>query len=152
MGIDIFCQIKNLCLIPNGPDDAEKVHGGYNNNQLVRCKVTLVSDALLPSIEQNNTLHACIELVADNSDDKNMQTKEAAKFACKVGIDFRYMDRVAVTPGGKVVAEYRSFGFGSLHGKERLKVMDQAFEWCADQLGITVDEMVEEAKSRMRRQ
>jgi hypothetical protein len=145
--IDIFCQIKNFCLIPNGPEDADKVAEEYTANQLVRCKVTLVSKALEPSIEQNNLLHKCFELVADNS--AEFESKDAAKFRCKVGIDYRHKDRVAVTPGGKVVCEYRSFSFGSLHGKERLTVVDQAFEWCAADIGLTVEEMVEEAKNRM---
>lgn len=147
MGLDIICQIKNLCLVPNGPEDAEKVHGEYINNQLVRCKVTLVSDALLPSIEQNGLLHACFNLVPEGPNDFTDQA--AAKFACKMGIGFVHHDRIVVTPSGDVVCEPRSFSFGSLHGKERLVVMDQAFNWLADQMRLTVEELVAEAKSRM---
>ena len=149
MGIDIICQIKGVIPIPNGPDDADQVHGEYLENELVRCKMTRVGDALKPSIDQNNLLHACLALVPEGPN--QIATAESAKFACKMAIGFVHRDRVAFTKKGEPIFEARSFAFGSLHGKERPKVMRDAFLWCADAIGLTVEEMVAEAKSRMKR-
>lgn len=118
--------------------------------EIVRGSLTPTTPEQKASVEQNNLLHKVFELIADNSDDKTLDNQDKVKFACKVGIDFRYYDRVAVTPGGKVVAEYRSFAFDKLKGQERIEVIEKAFLWCADISGLSVQELVEEAKSRMR--
>ena len=52
------------------------------------------------------------------------------------------------TDGG-VQFEYRSFAHDKLKGRERDEVIQKAFEWCAETLGVTVEELVAEAKSRM---
>jgi hypothetical protein len=147
--IDIVAQVKGLCLIPNGDENIEEISANYYDNQLVRCKVTVLGKELQASQEQNNLLHSCFEVVADGSQNPYHCDKKAVKFACKVGIDFRIDNRIAVTPGGKVVAEYDSFAFNKLKGRRRLKVMDKAFLWCAEQVDMTVEELVKEAKSRM---
>lgn len=149
MGIEIICQIQGVIPFPNGPDDADKVHAEYLNNELVRCRMTRVGDALKPSIKENNLLHACFDLVPEGPN--QIANAESAKFACKMAIGFVHRDRVAFTKKGEPIFEPRSFAFGSLHGKERPKVMGKAFLWCADAIQLTVEEMVVEAKSKMRR-
>jgi hypothetical protein len=147
--IDIYAQVKGLCLIPVGDENIEAIANTYYNNQPVRCKITAAGKEIQASQEQNNLLHACFEVVADGSQNPHHCDKKAVKFACKAGIDFRIPNRIAVTPGGKVVAEYDSFAFNRLKGRRRLLIMDKAFLWCAEQVDMTVEELVAEAKSRM---
>jgi hypothetical protein len=147
--IDGVGQIKGLCIIPCGDDNVEAIANNYYENQPVRYKLTVLGKELQASQEQNNLLHACFEVVADGSPNPHHCDQKAVKFACKAGIDFRIPNRIAVTPGGKVVAEYDSFAFNRLKGRRRLKVMDKAFLWCAEQVDMTVEELVAEAKSRM---
>lgn len=147
--IDIIGQIKGLCIIPQGDENIESIAANYYDNQLVRCKITVLGKELQASQEQNNLLHACFEVVADGSPNEHHCDQKAVKFACKAGIDFRIPNRIAVTPGGKVVAEYDSFAFNQLKGRRRLLIMDKAFLWCAEQVDMTVEELVAEAKSRM---
>ena len=146
---EVVCQYK-VNLMPQSEEDAEALADEFKLNQLVRCKVYKIDPVLEPSILQNNLLHKCFELVAENSDHPNLNSKAKVKFACKVGIDFRYQDRVAVRPDGTVVFEYRSFSFKELRDMERLHVFELAFAWCALQLGLTVDELIAEAKARMK--
>lgn len=146
---DLIAQFTGDGLAPYSEEDLEKLTEAYRRNQLVRCRITKVGAALMPSVEQNNTLHKCFELVADNTDHRS---KAHAKEACKIDIDYRDMGFVMVRPDGGIQFRYRSFSFTDLPaGRERDRVMDQAFHWCADQLGLTVEDMVEEAKSRMMR-
>ena len=148
---DTICQYTGALLTPYSESDAEALASEFKRNQLVRCKVTRVSKSMEPSVEQNNLLHACFALVAENATTPALDTKEKAKFACKVALDFRYHDRVAVRPDGTVVFEYRSFSFDALQDMERLNVFQRAFEWCADHIGVTIEELIRESKSRMQR-
>jgi hypothetical protein len=91
-----------------------------------------------------------LDVLAENSRESNIYDIETAKYACKVGIHFIDPRFIAVSPNGTVQFRYRSFSFDSLKGKERLQVVDRALEFIADKLGITVDELVAEAKSRMK--
>jgi hypothetical protein len=146
--VDILCQIKSLCLVPAGPDNTEKIAENYYDNQPVRVKITVAGKELQASQEQNNLLHACLELVANGP--TPWADMDHAKFACKMGIGFVDRKSFVYTPKGDIVFKPRSFAFNALKGKERLEVMEKAFLWCADQLGMTVEDMVKEAKSNMR--
>lgn len=148
---DIVCQFTGLHLAPCSPEDAGQLSEEYKRNQLVRCKTTRVSKVMEPSIRQNNLLHACFDLVANNAPTPTLDTKEKAKFACKVALDYRHLDRVAVRQDGTVVFEYKSFSFENLQDMERLRVFDRAFDWCSDQIGVTVDELVRAAQAKMHR-
>ena len=145
---EVICQFKKI-LHPHSENDLELLEKEFKFNQLVRCKVYKIKPVLEPSVIQNNLLHACFTLVGDNSEDPALNSAAKAKFACKVALDFRHQDRIAVRPDGTVVFEYRSFSFQNLEDMERLKIIERAFEWCADVLGLTVDQLIEEAQKRM---
>lgn len=153
--IDIVCQVDhNGSLAHCSEEGATEIFTEYKRNQLVRCRITKLNKEFEPSIAQNNLLHACFKLIAgqaDNTTPSHMRTTENVKMSCKIGIDFRDNSVVFVRPDGMVQFQYRSFRFDKLRGVERERVMQQAFEWCAEALGLTVDEMVAEAKSRMYR-
>lgn len=146
---DIVCQYINGNLVPSSDNDASLLAEEYKRNQLIRCKTTRIGKVYEPSVVQNNLLHACISLVADNAPTKQLDTKEKVKFACKVALDYRHQDRVAVRPDGTVVFEYRSFSFEDLQDMERLRIFDRAFEWLASAIGVPIETLISEAKKRM---
>ena len=148
---EIILQITPKGIMPHSEEDWDVLRGEYSTNELIRCKTTRVSKVKVASIKQGNTLHACFKLLAESKGLPNMQTKEQVKFACKVGIHFIDQNKIGVRPDGVVVFEYRSFAHDKLFGKERLIVIDQAFEWLADKAEVTVDELVAEAQNRMQR-
>ena len=145
--VDIICQFTGVALSPFSEEDLESLHREYKKNEKVRVKCTRVSKAIEPSVTQNGLLHKVFEVVAENSDDPKLNTKEKVKFNCKVALDYRHQDRVAVAPDGSIVFEYRSFSFDELKHMERVNLFDRAFQWSADCLGLTVDELVKEAKA-----
>jgi hypothetical protein len=130
--------------------DRTELNKQFKNNQFMTGRMTAVSKKMEPSIEQNNTLFSCFNMLAENNDNPMMQNIEAVKEFCKIGIDFRDRNFMVVRPDGGIQLKYRSFSFKDLpYGKERDEVVEKAFNWTADELGLTVDEMVLEAKSRM---
>ena len=149
--IETILQFTGNGFLPSGTKDLDTMKEHLKVNQLVRGKLYRVSKALEPSVKQNNLLHACFDVVADNAPLQRFNTKNKVKFACKVALDYRYQDRIAVAADGTVMFEYRSFGFDDLKDMERLNVFQRGFEFCAEVLGITVEELAAEAKSRMKR-
>ena len=146
-----YGQFKKEGIIFMSSQDHDEMAKNFKYNQPVHFKAYKVGKGMEPSLEQNNTLFACFNLVLENNDNPSMQNIESVKEACKIGIDFRDPNFVVVRPDGQVQFRYRSFSFKSLPaGRERDVVMQKAFEWSASILGLTVDEMVAEAKSRMR--
>lgn len=148
---ELITQWTGKVLIPFSEEALDALRSEYKVNQLVTCRTTKLSKDLEPSLEQQGTLYACFKLVSENSDLPQHRTPKLTKLACKVGIDFRDSSVVFVRPDGGVQLEYRSFNFRDLRGKEREVVMDKAFNWLAEQMGVTVEVMVAEAKSRMQR-
>ena len=146
---EIIAQYRSGILYPSSFEDSETLSANYRQNQLVKCKTYHVTKEMEPSVIQNNLMHACFKLVADNH--PQLKTKEQVKFNVKVALHFVHEDRVAVRKDGTVQFEYRSFSFKELRNMERLRVFDRAFEYCADLLGITVEELVREAKAQMGR-
>jgi hypothetical protein len=146
---EAICQFKRS-LDPASEEDLEALCEEFKFNQMVRVKVYKIDPLIEPSVKQNNLMHKCFELVADNSENPMTKTKQGAKFACKMALQFWHDDRVYIMPSGAVVFEPRSFSFKNLLDMERLRIFERAFEWCADQLGLTVDQLIEEAKKKMK--
>ena len=149
--IDVLFQYVGGKLVPQSQEASDLLQGDFKANEMVRGKLTHVGAQKARSVAQLNTLMACLQLLADNTDDPKYNTKLKAKFACKVALDYRYEDRVAFRPDGALVFEYRSFSFDSLTHMESLNVFERAFRWIAGIMGITVEELIAEAQSRMQR-
>lgn len=152
--VDIYGQFDGKNSIFFMPSEAEELCEEYKKNQGIRVKTTKASKDIGKVVEQNNLLHACIKLVTDNRDEPQFMTTESTKMSCKIGIDFRDPRFCFVRPDGGVQLAYRSFrmtGPDPLKGKKRDEVIQKAFEWLASAIGVTVEEMVEEAKSKMQR-
>lgn len=148
---EAICQFDGHVMVPVSPEDLESLGQEFKRNQLATGRFTKIGKGMEPSIVQGNLLHACFALVSDNSSNPQHRTKESTKMACKIGIDFRDPSLVFVRPDGMVQFSYRSFSHKALQGKKRDEVIQKAFEWCADALCITVDELIVEAKNRMQR-
>ena len=146
---EIHAQFRPEGLKPDA-DGLDKLAQEYKYNQWVKCRTTRVGKGMEPSLEQHGILFKCFELVTDNNDNPSMQTTDSVKEACKIGIDFRDPNFVIVRPDGGVQFKYRSFSFKELPaGRERDEVMQKCFIWCSEVLGLEIDDMVVEAKSRM---
>jgi len=144
----IVAQLKPGYLVPT-EEYQDTLYEQFKVNQLIVLRATRLNSEYEPSIEQNGLLHACFKLVSDNSEALHLQTPEHVKLSCKLGIGFVDPKVVIVRPDGGVQLLPRSFAFDKLRGKERNSIIEKAFEWLAETLGLTIDEMVAEAKQRM---
>jgi len=146
---EVICQWKGA-LFPSSSEDEAELKAEYKMNQLVKVKTYSVGAQKEPSVIENNLMHACFQLVADNSEDPRLNTKGKVKFACKVNLHFVVEDLVVVKKDGSVVFQYDSFEFKNFTKMKKHRVYERAFEWMAGVLGITVEELVTEAKARMK--
>lgn len=144
---EVICQWKGA-LFSSSPEDLLELKSEYKTNQLVRVKTYSIGAKKEASILQSNLLHACLQLVADEG--KRKSTLDKIKFACKVDLHFVKEDLVAVKKDGSIVFQYDTFSFKNFHKMNKLRIYDRAFEWCAEVLEITVEELIKEAKSRMK--
>lgn len=136
------------------PEQAEILRAEYKKNQPVRCKTTRQGEAVGKVLEQSNLLHACLKLVSVNSKNPNHASPASTKMSCKIGIDFRDPRFCFVRPDGGVQLAYRSFrltGPDALKGAERDVVIQKAFQWCAEDLGVDVDALIDMAKEKMQK-
>jgi hypothetical protein len=144
---ETIAQFNGKSMDPSSPEDLEKWTNAYKRNQLVKCRTYAINKVLEPSLIQNNLLHACMQLVADNHPQLNTLAK--VKFNVKVELNFVHEDRIAVRKDGTVQFEYRSFNFEELKNMERLRIFERAFDHLADLLGIEVKELIAQAKAKM---
>lgn len=146
---EIICQVNNGVLTPHAPEDMETLKLNYKQFQLLRVKTYEIGAKKERSVTQLGLLHACFKLVADNAPTPQLNTPEKVKFACKVHTDFRDPEIVFVRLDGTVQFKYRSFAFAELDHMEACNVIERCFEYMAELLKISKEELIKEAKSRM---
>ena len=144
--IEIQAQIINGNLVPYGPDSVEKLKE-YKDNQLVICRVS--GSRKQRSLRQLGTYWAVCKTVADNTDNKQWNTKEKVDFQCRVKIHFVDPDLVVVKKNLDVVVQYRSISFANLKHMEACNYFDRAFELMAKFLDVDVDTLISMAKEQM---
>ncbi|MDA3834354.1 MAG: hypothetical protein PF495_13295 [Spirochaetales bacterium] len=147
---EILCQWSGKAFFPQSAEDQEEIVKEFKRNQPTRHKVYTIGAQRARSVPALNLLMACFGEFANNSPVPRYNTKEKAKFACKVALDFRHLDRVGVMPDGTIVFDYRSFSFAELPHMESCNIFNRAYAWMADILGCSVEELIEAAKSNMR--
>ena len=138
-------------LLPQSEEDAEILANEFKLNQPVRVKVYSIGAQKQRSNAQLNTLMACCQLVADNARQPQFNSKAKVKFAIKVHTDFRDPNITFVRPDGTVQFHYRSFGFDTLSHMESCNIFERGFDFLASILGISKDELIKEAQSKMLR-
>lgn len=155
MGSDTIGKFNGKDAIIFMPEQAEELLAEFRKNQPVRVKATKQGDAIGKVLEQSNLLHACFKLVLDTAHESyNFKTFDQVKMKCKVDIDFRDPRYCFVRPDGGVQFTYRSYkitGPDALKGQERVDIVQKSLQWCADTLGLSVDQLVLEAQSKMQR-
>ena len=120
-------------------------------NQIVNVEISTIIDKRERSYEQLCLYWVLCGIVADNTDDKDWDTKEKVDFQCKFAcrhIKFwTYYDNPKT--GEKMLhIEMDSISFARLAHLEACHYFDQAFKLMADKIGITVDELTGEAENR----
>jgi hypothetical protein len=106
------------------------------------------------SIKQNNLYWACIELLKDHKDhDKEWNTQ--SKCHSQIRWIVKYINKESAVHftdsqgNSKLYFELDSIAFTKTNQKKVNAYFDDAFKYMADDLGITVEELIKEAQSRM---
>ena len=120
----------------------EEAIGEFPTGKILRAKIT---GALHPrSYEQLQTYHCACRTTAENSLDPNWNTPKKVDFqvkvACRLIDSFLVIDGVTqIIPG--------SVSYAKMKHLQACNFFEQAFQEMADHLGITVDKLLENAKS-----
>lgn len=132
--IEIHTQIRNLCpkcgesiyihYVPFGDEDREKSKE-HNLFQVVRNKI--YGTRKQRSITQMNLYWKACQVLADNTDNKQWNTKEKVDFQCRVAAHFVDPSIVIVRPDGSVQFKYRSIAIKNLGHIEACNYFNQAF-------------------------
>jgi hypothetical protein len=96
------------------------------------------------SYRQLQTYWCAVKTVVDNLEGIS---KESVDFNCRVALDFRDPTKVAVRPDGAVQFSYRSISFANLGHMEACDYFNRAWPVLAKMIGITVEELLANAKS-----
>lgn len=146
---EVIYQWTGKVMVPTSEEFVEELNAAYKRNQHVKGKTTTIGAQKLPSVEQNNTLHACFTFVADNMKTFDKNTKEKCKFACKVDLHFIVKDMVVMRPDGSMAYQYDTFSFKNHKRMVEENIYQRSFEWMADLVGLDGDKMIEIVKSKM---
>lgn len=141
---EIHFQKRNGIPVPFTPEDQAKWNE-YKENQVTKHRVT--GSRKERSWQQLKMLHACLKLVADNTEDKNWNTPEKAKFSLKIALNYINEGLIVVDKQGNVHVQYRSFGYADLPHMEANMLFDRAWPILAGVLGISVDELLAEGRN-----
>lgn len=101
------------------------------------------------SLEQNNLFWKCCTIVADNTDDKSWNTKEKVKEQCLIeDKQFDHWIHYSNPKTGEQMLNIKtkSISFENMHHLEACDFFTKSFEYMSKKIGITVDQLMEEAK------
>ena len=147
--IEIQSQIGPDYKLHPLPMYIEAIKDEFSLNQIVKLKITGMTPAKARSVAQMGTYWACCKEVAGNTDDPKWNTKAKTDFQCRVILDFRDKEYVAVRPDGTVQFKYLSIAFPNLKHMAACNYFDQALDVQAKFLGVHKDELVRMAKANM---
>jgi len=113
------------------------------------------------SIKQNNTYWACLEIIKEHksvNDSGEIDKEWNTQSKCHAQIRWitKYINKESAVHftdsngNSKLYFELESIAFTKSNQKKVNQYFDDAFKWMADELGITVEELIKEAQSRMR--
>ena len=113
----------------------------YHDFQICKGKISGVKKPR--SYQQLKLYFACCKTVAENTDNEEWNTKEKVDFNCRVKCrlikNFRVVD-------GVTFIEPRSISYAELGHLESCNYFDQSFDIMAKVLGITREELLENAE------
>lgn len=137
---EIFVQRKNNKLWPVSLTDEEKIRD-FPTSKTLRAEIYGVKKPR--SLAQLNMYWATCQSVADNTDDKNWNTKEKVDFQCRVATNFVNLEETIVDPHGNVHFKYRSIAFKNLSHIDACDYFNRAWDIMAAKIGVTVDQLLE---------
>jgi len=140
---EISFQKRNGVAVPYLPED-EEAWEEFRENQITKHKVTGTTKER--SWQQLKMLHAAIKTIVENTENNNWNTMEKAKLSLKVALNYYDPGVIIVDAQGNIHMRYRSFGYQDLQHMEACKLFDRAWPILADVIGITVDELLQEAR------
>ena len=138
--MNIALQRKGKVFHPFSVEDEIKMCG-YTENQIINAKTTGVK--IPRSYEQLKLYFACCQKVAENTNDDKWETKEDVDRNCRIACRFI---KDPVVQKGVVYMELRSISYNELPHLKACNFFDRAFEIMAKKIGVTVDELTDEAK------
>jgi hypothetical protein len=138
-------QCINGVPVPASIED-EKMWSEFKPNQITTHKVT--GSKKERSYLQLCMLLACIATVAENSEHPNWDTPKKAKFSLKVALHYVNEDVAIVDKKGRVIFQYRSFGYEGLDHMEACNLFDRAWPILASVIGVSVDVLLAESRKR----
>jgi DNA-binding XRE family transcriptional regulator len=147
--IDDISQVKKInghtVFVPHTPSAREQADN-LIENKLVRQRTTTMDAEKERSVPQLNTYFACCKLLSENSEDPNFVSAESVSEWVKLKL--RWIDFWIVC-GKQTHIKTKSISFKELKHLTACNFFDRAFDRIAAELGITVQELIGEAKSRM---
>ena len=160
---EIFSQVRTECpackhrlgefFLPFNDEDREKAKE-YKPYQIVRTKVYGIKKER--SLVQLNLYWASCGFIADNTDNKQWNTKSKVDFQCRVGAHFVDPDLIVVRRDGSIQFSYRSIAFKNLAHIEACNYFSFAFAILVDFYNadhkerISDDQFIELVKQSMR--
>ena len=142
--ITIPMQIKpDYSMVPANIEAMEELKN-YKPNQLVKVKVSGIQKER--SVEQLGLFFICCQMVVDNLEDPNWDSKDKVKLQVKIELQFIDINK-SVVRNGLLHPHYRSISFRNLKHMEACNFFDRAFLFLANQLGITVDKLIRNSNS-----
>jgi len=137
----ITFQKRGNTLTPFSQEDTEKL-SSFKNNQIVVASVSGTTKER--SLIQLRLFFACCRTVVENTDDVNWNNVDKVKNQIKVKLQFIDLNKSTVV-NNTFYPHYRSISFAELKFMEANTFFDRAFPVLAKKIGISVDELLENA-------
>jgi len=133
--------LRNGMLKPQTQYDMDLVFEAYKPNQLVNVQITGGESAR--SVPENALFHLCCKKVADNCDDPQWSTPAKVKIQTKMILKF-FKEEIWVDTGG-VHFVLDTVEFSKTKQVRSHKFISEALELMANKLGVTVEQLTENA-------
>lgn len=133
-------QLINGVLYPFSKEDQNRLNE-FHDNQIVNANLKGIEKPR--SYEQLKLYWKCCQVVADNTEDQEWNTKERVDFICRVRCRFADYYTINKVPHVKV----KSISYANLKHIEACGYINDAFEVMARKLGITKDELTTNAEA-----
>jgi hypothetical protein len=141
-------MIGKDCLLFTHPINYMQMSSGEEFN----AEISEIKDALRRSYSQLGMYWSACQLVASNTEDVNWNTKEKVDEQCKIAarhVDFWIHYQNKKTGEQALQIKTKSIAFTELAHIESCGYFDQAFQTMADKIGISIDDLINQAKAIM---
>ena len=139
---EIIFQKQGKNAVPFSEEDAEK-WAEFKPHQTIRAQCYGVRKPR--SLQQLRLFWACCRSVSSNTADENWDNSDKVANLCKIKLNFVDLNKTVVV-GNKVYPHFRSIAFRNLGHIEACKFFDRAFEIMAKKLGVSVDDLLDNAE------